>query len=105
MLLLAIHGCFGGFHIVSGARLHFDKAQDVFLPSDQIDFTSVMWRTKISGDHHISASTQEKIRIFFAAFAGALVFRMTFSRKRVISQPVESADGGVGEAAGEHNSG
>src|SRR6267378_6513023 len=49
-LFVAIHGGFGGLYVTRGAGFHLNKTQRVFVPSDQIQFTAMMWRTIIPRD-------------------------------------------------------
>jgi len=41
-LFVAIHGCFGGLYVSSGARFYFDEAQYVFVPAYEVDLAAMM---------------------------------------------------------------
>ena len=101
-LLVPVHGSFGGFDIVRGAGLDFDEAQHIFIPTDQVNLSPGMRRTEVSREHHVTAATQVKISVVFAPFSDALMDGQVVRRNCVLGKPVESADGGMGEAAGGH---
>src|SRR5579862_85634 len=105
MLLFTIHSGFGWFNVTSRAGFHFHKAQHVFVPSDQVDFTAMMRGTKVPRDHNVAASTQKKVRVFFAALACPLMFGSLVSAQSVIRKPVKSTDSRVSDATAEHASG
>jgi hypothetical protein len=70
---VAVHGGFGGFHVASGAGLDLDEAKHVFVPTDQVNFSTAMRRTEIAGHHDVAMSAKVEVGVFFAAASGALV--------------------------------
>lgn len=99
-LLILIDSSLGGLYIVRGTRFHFDEAENVFFPSDEINFSATMWRAEVARDHGVSETAQVKVGVFFAASSGELMRRDVFGRERFARQPVEGSDDGVGDASG-----
>ena len=54
MPFVAIHGSFCGLNIVGSARLDFNEAKNVFMPSDKVDFAATAGRPEISRNHYVS---------------------------------------------------
>src|SRR6185312_291665 len=101
-LLVGIHGGFGGLYVVRGAGFYFNEAEDVFVPGDEINFAAAVRRAKISRDHDIAEAAEIKVSGLFTGASGALMGRNVFRGESFGGEPVEGADGGVGEAAGGH---
>src|SRR6185312_14070757 len=72
--LIPINGGFGGLHVASGAGLDFDKAEDVLVPADQVDFAAPVGRAKVPGNHGVAVSPEIEVGVLFASPAGAEVF-------------------------------
>jgi hypothetical protein len=70
-----IYGGFGGFEVTRGSRLHFDKTQNVLVPSDQIKFAAMIGRAVVAGDNRVAPPAQVEISVFFAMPASTLVRR------------------------------
>jgi hypothetical protein len=83
-------------------RVFTSKAQDAFVPAYQVDFTPSVRRPEITGNHNVAVPSKVEISIFFTSLAGAQVFRDVSSRQGSARDPVENADGGMGEAPGKH---
>jgi len=99
---IAIHSGLGGLHIVRRPRLHFNEAQHISIPTDEINLPPPPGRTKISRHHHIAKPTQIEISILFAATPSPLMLRNFFRLQRVARQPVQRPNGRVRETAGKH---
>ena len=101
-LLFPVHGRFGRFDVVGGAGLDLNEAQHIFIPTNQVNLSPGMRRTKVSRHHHVSAATQVEIGVVLATSAGTLVLRPMVGRKHMLGEPVKGSDGGVSKTAGGH---
>ncbi len=99
---IAIHSGFGRLHIARRPRLHFDEAQHIPIPADEINLPPPPRRTKISRHHHIAKPPQIEISIFFTATPSPLMLRNFFRLQRVARQPIQRPNGRVRETAGKH---
>jgi len=72
---LLVHRCLGRLDVVGGARLHFDEAQDVAVPANQVNFAVGVRRTVVAGDHDVAESTEIEVGVFFAALTGKEMVR------------------------------
>ncbi len=52
-----------------GPRLHLDKAQNILVPADEIDFSTIVRDPEIRGDDSIAQLLQIEERFRFAMFA------------------------------------
>jgi len=93
---------FRGLHVMRGSRLDLDKAQRVFVPANQVNFTAAVGRSKIARDHCVSLPSKIKIGIFFASPSGAQMFREIVRRQGSARDPIKDANRGVRKTAGEH---
>ncbi len=82
LAFLPVNCGFGGLHIVCGAGLDLDETQGVIVPANQIDFAATVGRTKIAGDHDVSASSKIEIGGFLPSLSGAQVLRAIVRRQR-----------------------
>ncbi|HSZ61269.1 MAG TPA: hypothetical protein VK828_05710 [Terriglobales bacterium] len=98
----AIDGRLGRFNIARRPRFHFDDAQSVAVPADQIDFPAMMRGAEIPGDNRIASSPKIEIRFFFAAPASPQVRGTLLGRKRFGCNPIEYAQGSLREASSRH---
>jgi len=92
--LLAIHSRGSGFHVTRSSRLHFNKAEDIVVPANQINFTMMPRRTVIACDHAVSAMAQVEISVFLTAFSGAEMgrsLRINLLRR----DPIQQAKAGL----------
>ena len=99
---LPVNCGFGGLHVVLGAGLDLDETQGVIVPANQVDFAATVGRTKIAGDHDVSASSKIEIGVFFATPSRAQVLRAIVRRQCATCDPVKDANRCVSEAAREH---
>ena len=88
----AIDRCFRGLDIVRGPRLHLDKAQNVSIPTDQIDFPSPPRAAVVACHHHIPDLTQVEISIFFPMTAGLLMLREVFGAQYSVGKAIQGFD-------------
>jgi len=58
--LVAVYSRFAGFYVVCSAGFHFHETENVFIPSDQVDFSAAARRAEISRDHGIAEFAQMK---------------------------------------------
>jgi len=68
-----IHGCFGGFDVARRASFHFDDAQSIAVPADQVDFPSMLRRAEVAGDDGVTAPAKIEICFFLASPASSQV--------------------------------
>ena len=104
-LLVVINRSFSWLYVTRSARLDLDKTESVFVPSDKVEFSAMMWRTVVAGNDDIALPPKVEVGRFFAATAGALVRRQVVWRKRAASYPVECSQRGLREAYAKHGSG
>jgi len=100
--LVPVHRGFSRLHVACAARLHFNEAQNIFFPSDQIDLSAAAGRSEISRDHGISHVSQVEVGGFFAFASHTLVGGSVIGRQSMSCQPVENAEGCMGGSSGEH---
>jgi hypothetical protein len=72
------------------------------VPSNQVNLTATVGRTKIAGDHGVSMSSKIEIGIFFAMLSGPKVLGSTVRWKSAARNPVQNANRDVSKTAGEH---
>lgn len=101
-LLVAIHGGFGRFYVARGAGLDLDETKFIFVPSNEVEFAAMMWRTVIAGNDDVALPSKIEVSFLFAAAAGALMGWSSLRWKRVRRQPIESPQRDLREATGEH---
>lgn len=90
--LVLIDGRFAGFHIARAARLHFDKAENIFVPADKVYFPAAARRTEVARDYRVTEFSQMEVRGFLAAATGNLVSRRFIAGKGGASgDPVEAS--------------
>jgi hypothetical protein len=90
--LMSIDRSFGRFNVARCTGFHFDKTQHISFPPDHIDFTTVLRRTIIPGNHCVSNVSQEKVSIFLTANADAQVYRHPRRRKDALGAPIQRPD-------------
>jgi hypothetical protein len=98
---VAIHGCLGSLHVTGRPRLNFHKTKHIGTPADQVDFSRVPRSAVVAGADNVARAAKMESRRHLPAPAGALMRRPLVGRQSMPRQPVEAADGSVGEAAGE----
>src|SRR5258707_9332988 len=89
---LPVNCGFGGLHVVLGAGLDLDETQGVIVPANQVDFAATVGRTKIAGDHDVSASSKIEIGVFFATPSRAQVLRAIVRRQCATCDPGKDAN-------------
>jgi hypothetical protein len=72
--LFAIDRRGGRCDVFAGAGFHFDEAQDVTVPGDQVQVAWDLAGTPSSGYDDEAVAAQEEKRGFFAAFSGDEMF-------------------------------
>jgi hypothetical protein len=100
---MAVHGCFGGLHVTRCPRLNFNKTKHIGIPADQVDFPRLPRRAVVAGHDDITQAAEMEAGVLLAAPPGALMRRPLVRRQSMTRQPVEAADGCVGEAAGKQD--
>jgi len=88
-LFVAIHCRFGGLYVARGARLNFDKTQDILVPPNQVDFSPSTRRPKVARHHHVPQTPQVEVRIFLAPPPRPLMHGGIVGRKRSLRHPVQ----------------
>jgi hypothetical protein len=78
--LVSINGGFGGLYVARCSRLDLDKTESVLVPSDEIEFTAMVWGPVVASDDDIALSPQVEVGIFLAATARTLVRRQVVGR-------------------------
>ena len=99
----AVHGGFGSLYITRRPRLNFNKTKHIGIPADQVDFSPLSRRAVVASHDHVPQAAEMEACVVFALPAGALMLRPLVRRQSMPRQPVEAADGGVGEAAGKQD--
>ena len=85
---MAVDRGFSGLHVERGARLDFDEAEHVALPSNQVDLTAAARGAEVASDHGVAQPAQMKVGGLFAAASGAMMGSGLVRRERVVCQPV-----------------
>lgn len=67
MLFCRIYRSLSRFYLSGGPGLHFDKAENVSVPSNQVDFAFAAWRLPVTRHNYIPQTTQMKISVLFTA--------------------------------------
>lgn len=76
--LLPINGGFGWFDVMRGAGLDLDETKNIFVPSDEIDFSMMPRRAVVTGDYHVTLAAKIEVRIFLPPAADKQVRRKLF---------------------------
>jgi hypothetical protein len=74
-LFVTIYRSASGLYITGRSSLHFNETENVILPRDQINLSSMQRCPKVPRHHQITEPSQPKIRVFLALTAGALMCR------------------------------
>jgi hypothetical protein len=77
---VTVHRRFRGFDLARAAAFHLDEAQNIAIPSNEINFASAEWRAKVAGNDHIAELSQVEVGIFFPPPANLLMSRSHISR-------------------------
>lgn len=101
-LLVAVHGGFGGLHVMRRSRLHLDKTKYVIVPTDQIDLPAMVRRMVVTRHHDVSFAAKMKISSFLTPSPGPLMRGNVASAKSVGRKPIETTDDRVGQTAMKH---
>jgi hypothetical protein len=88
--LMPVHGGFSGLHIARASRLNLDKAKDVFLPTDQINFSPAARRPEVSRYHGVAELPEMEVSRLFAAPTGEVMGSNLLRRQGVLRQPVQN---------------
>jgi len=86
--LLAIYRCGSGFDVVGSAGFDLDEAKHIFVPSNEINFAVMPRGTVVSRNHHVAASAQIEISVFFSMAAGAQVGGSSLSVRLFRGYPI-----------------
>ena len=114
VLLFAVDGGFGGLDGAGGASFYLDEAEDVVVliftltlfpyPANEVEFAAVVGRTEVAGDDGVAMAAQVEVGGFFATTSGLEMAGGFVRREELGGKPVERAERGLGETAGEHSS-
>ena len=100
--LLAVHGGLGGFNVPSSARLDLDKAEHIFVPADEVNFSVMPRAAEVARNHNVPASAKVKIGVFLPATAGTVVSGNVLRHATLWSDAIKKTEDGLSDAAGEH---
>jgi hypothetical protein len=81
-LFVAIYGGFGGLDVARRPGFHFDNAEDVVIPPDQIEVATMIGRAVVPGDDCVASPAKVKVSSFLATSSGKLVRGQVLGRKR-----------------------
>jgi len=87
-LFIPIDCRLGRLHRARGARLHFNKTQDIVVPANDVDFSPPPSRAKVARHHHISQTPQMEVRILLPAPPGPLMCGNIVGWERSLGDPV-----------------
>lgn len=100
--LLPINGGFGWFDVMRGAGLDLDETENIFVPSDEIDFSMMPRRAVVTGDYHVTFAPEIEVRVFLPPAANEKmdwnIFYALLTRN-----PVKYAEHGMSDAAAKHH--
>jgi hypothetical protein len=91
-----------GLHVVGGASFELDEAQDVVVPSNQVNLAATIGRSKIPGNHNVPISSKIEIGIFFTTPSSPQMLWSIVGWKGVVCNPVKDTNSSVSKTAGEH---
>lgn len=95
--LVPIHRRFGALHIPRRPRLNLYKTKHIFLPSDQVDLSTMAWRPKVARYDHIAFLSQMEVRILLAPHPHSQMSRPATWRKHPVCKPVQGFDQNAGQ--------
>src|SRR5580765_6125882 len=98
--LVPIDSRFRALHIARRPRLNFYKTKHIFLPPDQVDFSTMSRRPKVARNDHITCLSQMEVRIFLTSHAHPQMSRHTTWRKYPVCNPVQGLDHSSSELKG-----
>ena len=87
-----VHGGLGSLHIPRCPSLNFNKTKHISIPANQVDFASILRRTKIARHDHIAQLPQMEERFLFAIRTGAEVSRPRIRRQDSLTNPIQPAN-------------
>lgn len=99
--LLAIDRGLGWLHIVRGAGFHFDEAEHISVPADQVNLSAMPRRPEVPRDDDVALLAKEKVRLLFAAPASEQMSGHV-SLRGVWREAIEAAKNCLRDAGGEH---
>src|SRR5580704_1720303 len=79
----------------AGPGFDLNEAEDAIVPSDQINFTAVIRKTKICGNDCVAQAPQVQVSLEFAALSGQQVFRL--ARRQMAAGEIQTADDEFGQ--------
>jgi hypothetical protein len=91
-----------GLHVVGGASFDLDEAQDIVVPSNQVNLAATIGRSKIAGDYNVPVSSKIEIGIFFTTPSSPQMLWSIVRRKSSVCDPIKDANRGVSKTAGKH---
>ena len=74
-MFCVVYSGFCGLHSMRGAGFHFNEAEVVAIPGDEIKFAAATRRAIVAGHDDVPETAQVEVGVFFTATAGALVGR------------------------------
>jgi hypothetical protein len=72
---MLIDRSFSRLYCVRGAGFDFNEAKHVFVPADEIDFSTAARGAEVAGDDDVAKTAKIEVGIFFAAMTGVEVDR------------------------------
>jgi hypothetical protein len=100
--LVAVDGGLAWLDVACAAGFHFDEAENIFVPADEIDFSAAARGAEISRDDRVADLTQVEVRGLFAAAPGQLVRRRLARRQGEVGEPIERSESCEDEWTGKH---
>ena len=89
---MSIDGSCCGLHISRGPSLNFDKTKHIFVPSDQIDLSTIFRRSIIPGHDGVASFSQVEIDVLFSAHAYTKMRWHPRGRKNPQCAPIQHLD-------------
>jgi len=99
---MTIHRRFRRLYIPRRPRLNFHKTKNISIPTNQIDFSSILRAAKISCHNHISKASQVEVSVLFSARTGLLMPRPFIRRQHTLGKPVQGPNNDARKSGWEH---
>src|ERR1041384_5970882 len=97
---MLIDRSFSRLYCVRGAGFDFNEAQHIFVPADEVNFSTAPRRSEVAGDDDVAKTAKIEIRVLFTAASSMEMDRPFVGYRQFVVEPIKTADDGVRESAG-----
>jgi hypothetical protein len=89
--------CFCWLHIMRSSSFHFNEAQHILIPTNEIDLAAPAVRSIVTGHDDIAKLPQMKISVFLASPSGQLMRREIHAPRHATRNAVQQIQHGFGK--------